>query len=64
VKIAKVWSIYKKGGKQEISNYRPISILAVFPKILETLIYKRAVTFLNKHNLVSEAQNGFREEIY
>jgi hypothetical protein len=61
MKIAKVWPIYRKGGKQEISNYRPISILPVSSKILETLIYKRVVTFLNNHNVISEAQNGFRE---
>jgi hypothetical protein len=30
MKIAKVWPIYKKGKKQEISNYSPISILPVF----------------------------------
>jgi hypothetical protein len=41
---------------------RPISILPVFLKILEILIYKRVVTFLNKHNMVSEAQNSFREK--
>jgi hypothetical protein len=51
----------KKGGKQEISNYRPISILPVFSTVLKTLIYKRVVTFLNKHNVIPEAQNGFRE---
>jgi hypothetical protein len=36
--------------------------LPVFSKILETLIYKRVVSFLNKHNLISDAQNGFREK--
>jgi hypothetical protein len=35
--------------------------LPVFSKILETLIYKRVVTFLNKHN-ISEPQNGFRQK--
>jgi hypothetical protein len=62
MKIAKARSIYKKGGKQEISNYRPISILPVFSKILEILVCKRVVTFLNKHNMISDSQNGFREK--
>jgi hypothetical protein len=60
MKIAKVRPIHKKGQKQEISNYRPISVLPAFSKILEMLIYNRVMSFLKKHNLVSEAQNGFR----
>jgi hypothetical protein len=64
MKIAEVLPIYKKGGKQEISNYSPIQILPFFSKILEILIYKRVVTFLNKHRMISEVPNGFREEIY
>jgi hypothetical protein len=60
MKIAKVWPVYKKGQKQGISNYRPILILPVFSKIFETLIYYIVVSFLNKHNFISDAQNGFR----
>jgi hypothetical protein len=62
MKNAEILPVHKKGKKQ-ISNYRPISVLPVFSKILEILIYKRVVTFLNKHNMKSEAQNGFREKI-
>jgi hypothetical protein len=62
MKIANVRSIYKKEGKQEISNYRHISVLPVFSKINEILIYQRVVIFLNKHDLISEAQNGFRDK--
>ena len=32
------------------NNYRPISLLSVFSKILERLIYNRLLKFLNKHN--------------
>jgi hypothetical protein len=35
-------------------------MLQVFLKILEILIYKGVATFLNKHNIISEAQNDFR----
>jgi retron-type reverse transcriptase len=62
MKIAKVRPLHKKGGKQEISNYKPVSILPVFSKVLEILIYKTIVTFSNKHSVISEAQNGFREK--
>jgi hypothetical protein len=61
MKIAKVRPIFKKGQKHNIANYRPISILPVFSKILETLMYNRVVNFLNKFKLISDAQNGFRK---
>jgi hypothetical protein len=60
MKITKVRPIFKKGRKQDVSNYRPISILPVFSKILETIMYNRVLSFLNKHNLITSVQNGFR----
>ena len=44
-KIAKVVPIHKSGSKLEVGNYRPISILTCFSKILEKLIHQRMSTF-------------------
>jgi hypothetical protein len=60
MKIAKERPIFKKGQKQNVENYEPISILSGFSNILETLMYNRVVNFLDKVNLISSAQNGFR----
>jgi len=38
LKYAVVKPIFKRGNKQEISNYRPISLLTSFSKIIEKLI--------------------------
>ena len=46
MKIAKVIPIYKKRNAQEVGNYRPISLLTSFCKILEKLIYSRTMTLL------------------
>jgi len=47
LKIAKVIPIYKKGEKSSIENYRPISLLSVFDKILEKLMYGRLYNYLH-----------------
>ncbi len=39
LKEALVTPIYKKGHKLNVSNYRPVSILCIVPKILERAIY-------------------------
>ena len=52
LKIALVTPVYKANDKYTFSNYRPISVLPCFPKILEKLIYKRTIRFINKHDLL------------
>jgi hypothetical protein len=42
-------------------NYRPISIIPVFAKLLERLMYNRMTSFLYENKILSEAQNGFRK---
>ena len=60
LKIAKVIPIYKGGSKQDVSNYRPISLLSSFSKIYEKLVHSRVLEFLDKHNSLFENQYGFR----
>ena len=62
MKIAKVIPLFKKGDKMDVSNYRPISLLSSFSKILEKIVYVRTVTFLKLHNIFSDFQFGFREK--
>ena len=52
LKIAKVIPIYKAKEKKLFSNYRPISILPTFSKILERLMYNRLINFINKYNIL------------
>ncbi len=62
LKLAKVVPVYKSEDKMLVSNYRPISVLPVFSKILEKLMHFRLETFINKHNILSQNQFGFREK--
>jgi hypothetical protein len=59
LKTAKIIPIYKKGDKKHTENYRPISILSSFSKILEGAMNKQLVLFLQKQNIISNEQHGF-----
>jgi hypothetical protein len=61
-KTAKVVPLYKSGDKTQFSNYRPISLLTVFSKILEKYIKGQLVKYLTDNNLLTENQYGFRTD--
>ena len=61
LKIANVVPIYKGGDDSIFSNYRPVSVLPIFSKLLERLMYNRLLSFINKHNLLYDFQFGFRQ---
>ena len=44
------------------SNYRPVSVLPVFSKILERLMYNRLLLFINEHDILYRYQFGFRAD--
>ena len=60
LKIAKVIPIYKKDDDELFSNYRPVSVLPCFSKILERLIFDRCIEFIDKNNILNDKQYGFR----
>ena len=59
-KEANVIPIYKKGCRADVSNYRPISLLSIFNKLLEKLICKRLLDYLDMKNVIFKNQFGFR----
>jgi len=61
LKMAKIIPIYKKGKHDLCSNYRPISLLSVFHKIIETCMKHRIKDFLKRYNILYTYQYGFRE---
>ena len=63
LKIAKVIPIFKKSNeeeRQDPGNYRPISLLSALNKLLEKIIYKRLINFIDKNNILYRYQFGFR----
>ena len=59
-KHALVTPVHKAGGKSDPSNYRPISVLPVFSKILERGVHITVNDHLQLKNLLSPSQSGFR----
>ena len=63
LKIAKVVPIFKNGSKNDINNYRSISLLSNFSKIMEKLIASRLMNFLEQRCVLHENQYGFRKKM-
>ena len=61
-KVAQVIPLYKGGDKEDLNSYRPISLLPIFGKLFEKIISLRTWSFLNKFDLLSPHQFGFREK--
>jgi len=59
--LAKVIPVYKKRDCSDPGNYRPISLLSVFDKILEKLMCKRLYAFLQLHNVLYSYKFGFKK---
>ena len=59
-KKASVVPTFKKGDKQCIKNYRPVSLLLVCGKVFERLLYNIFFFFLSENDLISPRQSGFR----
>ena len=60
LKVARVIPIFKSGETNVFTNYRPVSVLPLFSKILERLMYVRLLDFINKNNILYKYQFGFR----
>ena len=60
LKIAKVIPLFKKGDKELIDNYRPISLLPVISKIYERVLFNQLMTIFTGNDLFHGSQYGYR----
>ena len=58
-KLINLKPIYKKGDKQLIKNYRPISLLPICGKMFEKIILNNLCNYLTTNNLITKTQSGF-----
>ena len=51
---------FKSDDETLFSNYRPVSVLPVFSKVLERLMYNRFITYINQSYLLYNLRFGFQ----
>ena len=61
LKCSLISAVYKSEDKSLVSNYRPVSVLPCFSKILEKLMFKRLMSIIDKHKILYQDQFGFRK---
>jgi len=61
MKTAKIIPVFKKGKNDLMSNYRPMSLLSIFDKLLEKIVHTRLYSFLSSNNILYEYQFGCRK---
>ena len=61
LKIAPVTPVFKAGDDKELGNYRPISVVLCFSKILEGIMYNRLLSYLTANEILHKRQFGFQK---
>ena len=60
LKIAWVTAIFKAGNNTLVTNYRPISVLPCFSKLLERIMCNRLCKFLVEKDILYQKKSGFQ----
>ena len=61
LKIANIVPIFKADDEMVFTNYRPVSVLPVFSKLLERLMYNRLIDYINENQILYKYQFGFQK---
>ena len=60
LKVAKITPLFKSGDRENVTNYRPISLLPVFSKVLEKVVYEQTIEYFDPY--ITKCQFGFRRK--
>ena len=61
LKIANVIPLFKSSSLEEVTYYRPVSLLTMLSEIYEKVFYNRLISFLKTQQILYKSQFGFRE---
>lgn len=53
--------MFKKDDKQDLQNYRPITLIPVLSKVWENVLHSRLMSFTTKFQVIRPEQHGFQK---
>ena len=53
--------IFKAGDSSVLTNYGSISVLTLFAKVFEKIVYSKPLNFISNNNILYDHQYGFRK---
>ena len=59
-KCARVTPLFKVGDRNDVNNYRPISVISVVAKVFERIVYDQLYAYLEEHSIICKYKSGFR----
>ena len=59
-KCARVGPLFKAGDRNDVNNYRRISVISVVAKVFERIVYDQLYAYLEEHSIICKYQSGFR----
>ena len=60
-KLAKVSPIFKTGARNNKNNYRPISVLSIFSKLIEKIVHDQLLAFMQLYKILIPNQFAFKK---
>ena len=58
-KTAYICPVHKKGARDQVTNYRPISLTSSMCRLMEKILLERLIRYLLENSLLSKEQHGF-----
>ena len=59
-KCTRVTPLFKLGDRNDVNNYRPISVISVVAKVFERIVYDQLYAYLEEHSFICKYRSGFR----